>query len=175
MGASNAFHVKTTDQVLLQIIRNEFPDAVVTTGAEFTTFQLPATRTKAPEQALLVISEHLETEVFWLSSQSDLDSFQFHFWREGTLVRSLIFGCFGEGRAWDRAFGKVQPWEKAAFFSDKYLQIAQEYASQPAEKQELERLWQANEIRKGRSEPSINARECAQQAAAFYGLPYKDD
>ena len=70
-----------------------------------------------------------------------------------------------------RADGQPEPWERAAFFDPKDLEVPLEFAESDDEKRELERIWREAELVRNRHEPSIDARESARKAAQHYHLP----
>jgi hypothetical protein len=105
-----------------------------------------------------------------LSFQSVVDAFQFHHWRAGKHLRSLVYGCFVEERTWERAQGTPEPWEREVFFSPSELQRTLKYLESDNAKGELERIWRDGEIQSGRTEPALDARECARKVAEHFHL-----
>jgi hypothetical protein len=123
-----------------------------------------------PPSAILVqLSVDLGTDVIWLSFQSVVDAFEFHHWRAGQTLRSLVFGCYKEERTWERVTGEQEPWEREAFFSARSL--TRPWYGTEDEKRERDRIWRDAELLPGRIEPSISARESARKVAEHYHFP----
>jgi len=164
MATLNAFYVRGTqeDDAIKAVIRAKFPDAKIEANKEFWGVTLPEETYKAPEGDLTELSSRLGTDVLWLSFQSTVDAFEFHHWRDGEHLRSLVYGCFDKERTWERAEGRPAPWERAVFFDPKGLENA---------KREIERIWRDAEILAGRTEPGLIARECARKVAQQFRLP----
>jgi len=163
MGTLNAIYVRATEPAKVTALRDVHPTAYTEPGIEADSF-VPL------EADLASLSARLDTDVLWLGFQSVVDAFQFHHWRSGQHVRALVFGCFDQERTWERVEGRTEEWERAAFFDEKHLEHALKFVSgQQAE--ELQRIWRDAEIIRGRTEPSLDARESARKVAEFYGLP----
>jgi hypothetical protein len=172
MGTWNVLYVRSNVDSTKAAVRKSFPDAKLALGHEFIGVPLPADDYGSPVCDLGKLSAEFGTDVIWLCFQSVVDAFQFRHWHNGTLVRSLVFGCYGdEERMWTEAEGQPEPWEQEAFFSPKALKIALECAPSDEAKIELERIWREAELLPERLEPSIDARESAWKAAEFYHFP----
>ena len=63
-----------------------------------------------PRDLMSSVSRALETEIIWLSMQSTVDAFELLHYRNGTLIRELVYSCENE-RTWDRVSGTRQSWE----------------------------------------------------------------
>jgi len=126
-----------------------------------------------PIDELIRLSSDLGTDVIWLSFRSVVDAFQFHHWRSGSLLRSLVFGCYGdEERTWNQVEGQPEPWERSALFDPKQLEfLLTEIAQSDDEKRELERIWHREEIVPARQEPGMDARGVAWAVAKHYHFP----
>ena len=173
MGTLNAFYVRSwADHVAVAgAIRAYFPDAEIESSTEFWGVRLPDGAFEPPERKLMELSLRLTTDVIWLGFQSVVDAFQFHHWRAGKHLRSLVYGAFKEERTWERAEGSPEPWERQVLFDWSGLEDRLEYSDSDHERQELERIWRDAEIQPGRTEPSLDARECARGVAAFFHFP----
>ncbi len=171
MGTLNALYVRAKGALIESTVRKIFPDAKIQAGRDFTGFTLPADSFNPPQENLSTLSKECDTDLIWLGFQSAADAFQFHHWRAGSLLRSLVFGCHSEGRAWDQAEGQPEPWERTAFFDPKCLEPSLKFARSDDEKCELERIWREAELAPDRLEPRINARESARKVAKYYHLP----
>lgn len=173
MGTLNAFYVRTgADHVTVtEAIRAHFPKAEIEASTQFVGVRFPDDAYELPERKLADLSSRLTTDVVWLSFQSVVDAFQFHHWRAGEHVRSLVYGAFKEERTWERAEGAPEPWEREVLFRQGELEDRLEYSESDHERRELERIWRDAEIQPGRTEPSMDARECARGVAAYFHFP----
>jgi hypothetical protein len=172
MGTMNAFYVRAESEALTAALQGAFPTAKLQTGNGFTCADLKPDDFDPPKDALAKLSVDFKTDVVWLGFQSVVDAFQFHHWQAGALVRSLVYGCYGdEERTWEEVSGQAEPWEQAAIFDAKGLASAMEFAESERQKQELERIWRNRELVPGSFEPPLDARETARAAAIFYGFP----
>ena len=173
MGTFNAFYVRgRADHVaVVGAIRAEFRDAEIEASTEFWGVRLPDDTFKPPERKLMELSSRLTTDVIWLGFQSVVDAFQFHHWRAGAHLRSLVYGAFVEERTWERADGSPEPWERQVLFGQSELADRLQYCESDRERRDLERIWRDAEIRPGRTEPSMDARECARGVAAYFHFP----
>jgi len=172
MGTLNALYLRTKGAAIESAVRDLFPGAKVEPGPEFTGFTLANDDFEPPVDELAELSAVFGTDVIWLSFQSVVDAFQFHHWREGTALRSLVYGCHGdEERMWTQADGQAEPWEQAAFFDPESLKFQLEYPENDEQKKELQRIWEKSELLPGRLDPFIDARESARAAAKHYNLP----
>jgi hypothetical protein len=172
MGTWNAFYVKSDEEAAIMAVRREFPEAEIEADGEYIGVKLADDAFEAPEQKLSDISKRLSTDVIWMSFQSAVDAFQFHHWRSGAHLRSLVFGCFGEERTWERVEGTPEPWEREVFFDEKRLKIPLEHAKAEKDKRELRRIWKAAELLPGRTQPSLDSRGCAHKIARYYQFPH---
>jgi hypothetical protein len=170
MGTWNAFYVGAGEASRAAILKR-FPAASIEATDRFLGVRMPDDAFEAPEAVLAELSSHLGTDVIWLGFQSTVDAFLFHHWRSGEKLRSLVFGCFEEA-VWERVEGQPEPWEPAVFFGADALAHQLEYADEDARRAELQRIWRENEILPGRSEPRLDARDCAHQIAAHFGFPH---
>jgi hypothetical protein len=173
MGTLNAFYVRGTGDATISGIRKIFPDATIESGQDFLGVVLANDAFEPPKDELVGLSSDLGTDVIWLSFQSVVDAFMFHRWRGGSLLRSLVFGCYGdEERMWNQVDGQPEPWEREAFFDSRTLEfLLQKIARGDEEKREFERIWREMELVPDRAEPSIEARESARKVAEYYHFP----
>lgn len=170
MGISIAFYVRNKGESMTSAISEKFPSAQVEVGSEFIRVPLEDNAFEPPADRLSELSSFLNTDVIWLSFQSTVDAFEFHHWREGTILRSLIFGCYKEERTWERVDGQPEPWEREAFFSEKALGFELKYAD-AGRKEELRRIWREAELLPGMTEPNIDSRDAAWKVAEHYNFP----
>ncbi len=168
MGTLIAIYVRASDPETAAAVRAAYPEAYTEPGSEF--YAAEQTWFKPPVDDLTRLSAQLGTDVIWLAFQSAVDAFEFQRWQAGRLVRSLVYGCYGDERTWERAEGEPEPWEAGAIFGPEHLAHALRYADD-AEAVELRRIWRETEIAPGRMEPILDAREVARAAAQFYRLP----
>jgi len=173
MATLNAFYVRpVTDRgAVTKAIRAEFPEAEIEISTEFWGVRLPDHAFEPPERKLLELSSRTTTDVIWLGFQSVVDAFQFHHWRAGEHLRSLVYGAFKEERTWERAEGSPEPWERRVLFDQGELENRLEWSESDHERRELERIWRDAEILPGQTEPSMDARECARGVAAYFHFP----
>jgi hypothetical protein len=169
MGTLNAFYVRSNGGSANASIREKFPKAEIESGQDFVGVTLADDVALPPIDQLLEMSSALETDVMWLSFQSVVDAFEFHHWRAGQSLRTLVYGCYKEERTWERIEGTPEPWEREAFFPPRAL--TRPWFGTDDEKRERERIWREAELLPGRAEPSLNSRECARKVAEYYGLP----
>jgi hypothetical protein len=154
MGTLNAFYVKTSSDSVITAIRARFPSATVEPGDGFVGFIMPVNTPQPPATALVQLSVDFSTDVIWLSFQSVVDAFEFHHWRGGQALRSLVYGCYKEERMWERVEGEAEPWEREAFFSPYPAKmVVLENA-----RREQERICREAVLLPGRFEPGISAR-----------------
>ncbi len=173
MGTWNAFYVKTPSDsdVLGFLVTKRFPKARIEPGTPFTGVVFPPQEHQPPQQDMAEISVRLDTDVIWLSFQSTVDAFEYHHWRAGDLLRSLVYGCYKEERTWESVGGNPEHWEREVLFDPERLDTAIEFAEDEDEKEEVRRIWRDAEIRPGSMEPSLSAGDCAHRVAALYGFP----
>ena len=171
MGTLNAIYVRAGNPDTAAALLAKYPKAYTEAGTDFYAIDQPEDRFRCPERELSELSAHLRTDVMWLSFQSVVDAFQFHHWRDGQQLRSLIYGCFEQERTWERVEGSPEPWEREALFDHGRLAIALKYAEDAAERRELERIYREADVSVGRTEPGIDGRERARDVAKHYRLP----
>lgn len=173
MGTGNAFYVKasTDNEWLKFVINKRFPCAKLEPGTPFLGVFLLPEQQQPPQQDLAEISLRLNTDVIWLSFQTVVDAFEFHHWRSGDLVRSLVYGCYKEERTWEIVEGAPEPWEEKVFFHPERLKIPLEFAEDKNRAEELRRIWKNAELLPGRTEPGLSAGDCARQIAGIYAFP----
>jgi hypothetical protein len=172
MGIWNGFYVRGQNDIGIAAIRESFPDAEIESSPTFIGVKMPDEAFEAPESDLAALSTRLATDVIWLGFQSTVDAFQFHHWRSGRHVRSLVYGCFQDERTWERVEGEPEPWEREVMFSHRELEQFLKYAGSDSERQELQRIWRDAEISPGKMEPALDSRECAHKIAAHYQFPH---
>jgi len=173
MSTLNAFYVRGGAEQIAVIgaIRADFPNDEIEASTEFWGVRLSNDAYKPPERKLMELSSRLTTDVIWLGFQSVVDAFQFHHWRAGEHLRSLVYGVFKDERTWERADGFPEPWERRVLFDQRKLEDRLQYPESDQERRELQRIWRDADIRPGRTEPGIDARECAREVAAFFHFP----
>ncbi len=174
MGTLNAFYVRAQadNGEVIAAIHEWIPDAEIEATPQFLGVMMPEDAFEAPEAELEALSSRFGTDVIWLAFQSVVDAFEFHHWRAGERVRTLVYGCFQEERTWERVEGQAEPWEREAFFRQRWLEPLLEYARSEAEREEYRRIWREAEILPGRTEPGFDSRNCAIDIAAYYQLPH---
>ena len=171
MGTLNAIYVRAANPNTAAALLAKYPNAYTEAGTEFYAIDQPEDRFQCPERELCDLSAALRTDVLWLSFQSVVDAFQFHHWREGKHLRSLVYGCFEEERTWERVEGTTEPWERQAFFAPESLAIALKYTDDVDDRRELERIYREADVSPGSTEPSVDGRERARDVARHYRLP----
>jgi len=168
VGTLNAIYVRVTEPAKAAAVRVAYPTAYTEPGSQF--YAIEQTGFEPPEAELGKLSARLGTDVLWLGFQSVVDAFQFHHWRSGKHMRSLVFGCFEQERTWERVEGEPEAWERAAIFDPKHLaRLLRHTASEEADA--LRQIWCNAEIAPSRMEPMIDGRETARKVAEFYRLP----
>ncbi len=172
MGTWNAFYVRADVEKAVPAIRKGFPQQEVEQFEEFTGVNMGDDSFEAPDAVLAELSSQLETDVMWMSLQSTVDAFQFHHWKSGKQIRSLVYGCFQEERTWERVEGEPEPWEREVFFSPKDLEFELKWANDEAQRQELKRIWQNAEIIPGQMMPSLSSKDRAHKIARIYRFPH---
>jgi hypothetical protein len=167
MGTLNSFYVQKVNENAISAVRGMFSSAEITTSAEFISVIL-GNHAATPEQDLVALSLHLETDVMWLSFQSVVDAFAYYHWRAGALLRALVYGCSIQERTWERIEGQPEGWEQAAFFDPETLAFILEDEESDEDKRRLEKFWQTGELVIGQMEPYLSAKECARHVATYY-------
>jgi len=171
MGTLNAIYVRAVDTRTAAALAAEHAGARTELGSDFFVIDQPDDKFRCREAELAGLSLSLDTDVIWLSFQSAVDGFQFHHWRSGQCVRSLVYGCFEQERTWERVEGAAEPWERDAFFRSSDLEIETRHAADAGARREIERIFREADLAPGRVTPSLNARECAWKVAEHYRLP----
>lgn len=172
MGTMNAFYVRAETEGLTAAIQKSFPAAELSTGNGFTSTILPNDQYEPPKDALAQLSSDFNTDVMWLGFQSVVDAFNFQHWQNGSLLRSLVYGCHEEERTWEVAEGQPEPWEEEAFFAPNHLKfLVGEIAKNEEEKSQYERIWQNRELVQGRNEPMVSSKAVAWVVARHYNFP----
>ena len=171
MGTLNAIYVRVATQEMAAAFLAKYPAAYTEAGTDFYAIDQPDDRFRCPERELFDLSVDLRTDVIWLSFQSVVDAFQFHHWRDGKHLRSLVYGCFEQERTWERVEGSPESWERQAIFNHGRLAIVLKYTEDPGERRKLERIYRETDVSAGRTEPSIDGRERARDVARHYRLP----
>ena len=175
MSGWTGFFILTSDASAVAAIRKIFPLAIsgqpvkVEPSKDFIRVDLGPYHSEVPEVELARLSSNFNTDVIWLRFHSGTESFEFHHWRAGSALRSLVFGLYEE-RTWERVEGSAEPWERKAFFGPANLQSALEEARDNTERQELERIWREAELVVGRTEPSFSSSDCVDEVLRHYGL-----
>jgi hypothetical protein len=171
MGTLNAIYVRAADTSVASALSAEYAQAYTEPGTQFFVVDQPVDRFRCPEAELMALSERLKTDVIWLSFQSDVDAFQFHHWRSGKHLRSLVYGCFDEDGTWERVEGWAEPWEDAILFDRHQLVHALQYIEDQGERRAVESVYRERKIVRGHTEPSLDAGETARRVARFFHLP----
>lgn len=119
MSTYNAFYVRKqqADDVTRAAILDLYPSAQIEWCPDYIGGVLSRDDVEPPEQRLAELSAKLRTDVIWVTYQTTVESFIFHHWRDGSLLRALWYGCGIEG-TWDRVEGQPEPWEREAFWDD---------------------------------------------------------
>lgn len=175
MSSMSAFFVRKVTDDAITAVYAKFPSAEIETNSEY----IRVLNATLPEQDLLELSLRLETDVMWLSYQSVVDAFEYYHWREGTLLRVLVYGCCIEERTWECIEGQAEAWERAFFFDPDDLvsllecdeDLDEEDRFSDEERQGLERFWQAGELKVGGRYPILGAQRCAFHLAIYYRFP----
>src|SRR5687768_15319757 len=157
MSSMYDFFVQQVNEIAITAVRDMFPSAEIIANAEFVRVRLGI---YAPEQALMELSLRLKTDVMWLSYQSVVDWFEFYHWKQGTLLRALVYGR-KEERIWERIEGQPEAWERQIFFDPNDLaRLLEDEDESDEEKQQLKQFWQTGELVLGRMEPYLSAQSC---------------
>lgn len=170
MSSMYDFFVQKVNDIAISDVRGMFPSAELITNAEFIRVRLGI---YAPEQALMGLSLRLETDVMWLSYHSVVDWFEYYHWKDGILLRALVYGRTVE-RAWERIEGEPEAWERQVFFDPDDLASLLEWSDEDEteeEKQQLREFWQHGELVLDRMEPFLSAQSCAFDIATYYRFP----
>jgi hypothetical protein len=170
LGTLTAIYIRASDPTKADALLAEYPDAFTEPNTRYYAVEDPPCGWNPPEADLRDLSARLETDVLWLTFQSLVDAFEYHHWDAGQHLRTLVFGCHGEERKWERSEGQAEPWERDAIFDREGLAFWLEGASGD-EKREYERIWRDAVLSPGQSLPSLDAREVARKVAEYYRLP----
>jgi hypothetical protein len=169
MGTLNAFYVRASDPSKSATLRAQYPSAFTEAGTTFYAVELPNDCFKCPDAELQSLSAQLGTDVVWVSFQSAVDAFQYHHWRNGNHLRSLVYGCFENEREWEQVEGQPQEWEAAVIFGN--LGDALRFRTDEEERRSITRIYASRLIEVGADEPSLDGRETARGVAEFFGFP----
>jgi hypothetical protein len=170
MGTLYAIYVRVSDPATADALLSEYPGAYTEPGMQFYAVDDPLCGYPPPESELLELSVRLAADVLWLAFQSVVDAFEYHHWRAGAHLRSLVFGCYGQELTWERSEGQPEPWEREAIFDRGDLAIWMEGATED-ERREYERIWSDAVLSTGQMVPCLDARETARKVAEYYRLP----
>jgi hypothetical protein len=177
MGGWTGFYICTTDKSAEGASRKIFPPAIsgrpvkIEPDKDFIRVDLGTYWSKVPSADFAKLSLDFDTDVIWLRFHNGTETFEFHHWRAGNLLRSLVFGCYEKERTWERVEGTAEPWEREAIFDSRNLQCALEDAKSNEAKQELERIWREAEILPGRTEPGLSSEYCMEKVQQYYHFP----
>jgi hypothetical protein len=171
MSTYNAFYVRkqAPDDVTRAAIVNLYPKASIEISTDFVGGVLSRDDFEPPEQKLAELSAKLDTDVIWVTFQSNAGSFIFHHWRAGTQMRALWYGCANEG-TWDRVEGEPEPWERDAFWGRESLECLLEFAETDGEKERLQKLWKSGVLVKGQTEPLVSSNDAVWDVMEHFGL-----
>lgn len=170
MGTLYAIYVRASDPATIDALLSEYPGAYTEPGMQFHAIDDPPCGYSPPEPELRDLSLRLATDVLWLLFQSVVDAFEYHHWHAGAQLRSLVFGCHGQERTWERCAGQPEPWEREAMFDRGDLALWMEGATE-AEKREYKRIWNDASLAPGQTVPCLDAREAARKVAEYFRLP----
>ena len=169
VGTLCATYIRIPDLAKVPALLAEYPGAYTEPEMRFYRVE-DRPWTRPPEAGLRELSARLSTDVLWLAFQSVVDAFEYHHWRDGALLRTLVFGCYGGEGTWERAEGRIEPWEPEAIFDRERLSSWCEVVSE-GERRECERIWREFDLAPGQTVPSLDARETARKVAEYYRLP----
>jgi len=169
MGTLNAIYVRAglADPLMLKAT---YPTAYTEAGSSFFAIDLRPDQFGCPEDELLFLSQTLLTDVLWITFQSAADAFEFHHWKAGKLLRSLIFGGKVQG-IWERVDGVPEAWERDTFFEARQLKSLLEDEEDAAKRNQIQRIFDDGILEVGSWLPMVDARESARAIAEFYNLP----
>lgn len=140
--------------------------------SEFTCVEL--SRYDGPSDAdlaeLASLSADLDADVIWLGYTSVSESFRYHHWRSGQMVRALAYRWIPPEEGWDLAEGEPEPWEGAAFFHPSDIDTWPRPADD-AERETMRHVLLTGEIRAGLIFPSVDARVTSRMVAEYFGFP----
>ena len=171
MSTFNAFYIRANEKATLEAVRQGFDKMGIEQFCDFIGVRLPGSPPKPPGPMLTRLSEMFSTDVFWLSFQSAMDSFEFHHWQSGQHVRSLVYGV-EEERTWASVDGTPETWEREFFFHPKNLAHVLEDAEDDEQRAMIQRVYREAKIEVGQTEPSISSKETADAIAQLYGFPF---
>src|SRR5262245_12906549 len=175
MGGWTGFFILASNASATGAIRKIFPSAIsgqpvkVEPSKDFIRVDLGPYASDVPSTNLARLSSDFGADVIWLRFHDGTETFEFHHWRAGVIVRSLMFGLYEE-RTWEQVEGSAEPWEGAVLFDPRNLQSALEEAQSNEEKEELKRIWKDAELVPGRTEPSLSSSDCVDEVFRFYHL-----
>jgi hypothetical protein len=172
----NAFYIRkqATDDETRSAILRLYPKAAVLDFTNFLGGILSSGDIEPPEDKLSALSAQLATDVIWIGYSTVTESFLFHHWRTGSVLRVLYYGCAKEG-TWDRVEGQPEPWECEYFWDEESLESQLESAKTDDERQELRKLWKDGLIIKGETIPSAGSDVAGEAVMSHYGLFSESD
>jgi len=169
----NAFYVRTqacTDDVSA-VIHSKLPEIMIEAGKGYCRGRLSDSDFLSPEASLMQLSSELDTDVICLSYRYATGAFQFHHWRSGNAMRSLVYNCFLLQHTWERAEGKPEPWEEAVLFTAWGLKRTLWDLRSAGHERELRRSWETRELLAGMRERGFDSLRAARKVAEHYQLP----
>jgi len=175
MGGWTGLFILTSNASAIGAIRKIFPLAIsgqpvkIEPNKDFIRVDLGPYVADVPGTNLARLSSDFGTDVIWLRFHDDTETFEFHHWRAGVILRSLVFGLYEE-RTWEKVEGTAEPWEQAVLFGPGNLQSALQEAPSNEEKEELKRIWREAELVPGRTEPALSSSDCVDQVFRYYHL-----
>jgi hypothetical protein len=169
MSTFHGFYIRANRKATLDTVRQDFKKLEAEQHGDFIGVKMPPKKT--PEEMLNQLSRKFSTDVFWLGFQSAMDCFEFHHWKSGRCVRSLIYGM-EEERTWERADGKPEPWERQFLFHPKNMECELADAEDDAQQETIQRVYRAAKIQVGQVVPNISSKLTADAIAHHYGFPH---
>jgi hypothetical protein len=129
-----------------------------------------------PEHILRAVSRELEADVIWLAWQKQVDAFAFQRWAKGVPMRRLAYGVLEKERTWELVDGTAEPWEPAALFPPKRLELqlrVRRSHPDPGDisDDELRRIWREQILAVDSEHPQLVAVDVAHVVARHYQLP----
>ena len=171
MGTLNAFYVRIDTPEMSRLLLARCSDGYTEETMPFFAVHLSPEDFDVPTSRLVALSLELKTDVIWLHFQSAVDSFHFRRWKNGELVRALVYGCFQLERTWEVIEGAPEEWECAAIFDPDELGFLLDDSEDEEEKARLEKIWEGSILEVGSEMPMLDGREVARRVAEFYRLP----
>jgi hypothetical protein len=171
MSTFNAFFIRANEKATIASVGSGFDKMEIEQYRDFIGVQLPGSLSKTPEPMLTRLSEMFSTDVIWLSFQGAMDCFEFHHWQSGRHVRSLVYGM-EEERAWERADGTPEAWEREFLFHPKNMECELEDAEDDEQQVLIRGVYRDAKIEVGQLVPGISSEETADAVAHHYGFPF---